>query len=130
MELILNVVWVLTAAAALACWWITDSRTKNKTGRELLSFVILLFILFPAISITDDLWAIHNPAETDILVRRSSGVSLHCDIVHHGPFVPLPNRFQPPTGAVIGFFVVSRRENNLHESPVHFTLSIRPPPVL
>jgi hypothetical protein len=63
-ELILNLAWVFVAAAALACWTLTFSRAetaRRSVVPQLLALGVLLLILFPAISITDDLWAVRNP---------------------------------------------------------------------
>ncbi len=45
---------------------------------------MLVMILFPVISVSDDLWSLQNPAETDTCQRRD----LHADLLqHHFPVV-------------------------------------------
>ena len=69
MELFLNTVWVLVAIASV-CFWV---RLGRRTDAERLSFValaMLIVMLFPVISVSDDLWSIQNPAETDTCQRR------------------------------------------------------------
>ena len=51
---------------------------------------MLLVILFPVISVSDDLWSVQNPAETDTCQRRD-----HRDLCSHTSFpavaaLPLP----------------------------------------
>lgn len=73
MELLSNLVW---AAVILALWgvWLADWRCRHGTsflprvGVQLLALVMLSAVLLPAISISDDLQAYHNPAE----VQRTS----------------------------------------------------------
>jgi hypothetical protein len=70
MELALNLVW-LFAAAALVCFW--KVQQHRRTGRrllELVSIAALIFILFPIISVTDDLQIAQSFVETDTTVRR------------------------------------------------------------
>lgn len=72
-ELLSNLVW---AAVILALWgvWLADWRRRHETsplpraGVQLLALAMLSAILLPAISISDDLQASHNPAE----VQRTS----------------------------------------------------------
>jgi hypothetical protein len=67
-ELLSNLVW---AAVILALWgvWLADWRCRHATsllpraGVQLLALAMLSAVLLPAISITDDLQAYHNPAE-------------------------------------------------------------------
>jgi hypothetical protein len=71
MELFLNSVWALVGIA-IVCLWLQHERS-NKTDRRLpfIALVMLIVILFPVISVSDDLWSIQNPAETDTCQRRN-----------------------------------------------------------
>lgn len=69
MELLLNSVWALVAIASV-CLWL---RLGRRTDAKRLSFValaMLIVMLFPVISVSDDLWSIQNPAETVTCQRR------------------------------------------------------------
>ena len=59
MELLLNLIWVATASAALATWILwrqsSDSDAVPKMLRGALVVVCVLALLFPVISISDDL---------------------------------------------------------------------------
>jgi hypothetical protein len=75
MELFLNLAWVLLAALMMSLWPRFAPRT-GPDGRvkdlrmQFVALAVLLLILFPVISVTDDLQAIQNPAETDSGLRR------------------------------------------------------------
>lgn len=133
MELILNLAWVLVAAAALASWSLVSRRVKGSSRRiapQLLALGVLLLILFPAISITDDLWAVRNPAETDILVRRHDEATHHLGALPHGQPVLLTGRYEGPSTAELGYAALPLQELPFHQAPARFAIVIRPPPVL
>jgi hypothetical protein len=74
-ELILNLVGVLVALAMVCLWlrWAPHGGFDRKT--QFVALALLILILFPVISVTDDLLAAQNPAETDSCVRRDHIVS-------------------------------------------------------
>lgn len=130
MELILNLVWALLAATVLVCWSLKHWRTNDTFGRRLLALAVLLCIVFPAVSISDDLWSLHNPAETDILLRRNDSAMHHQDTQPHRLMPILVVAFALPAVIVLGRAAVPQQECLYHKAPASFTLTIRPPPVL
>ena len=69
MELILNLVWGFLAIASI-CLWARVERTDCAERRpQLVALLMLIVVLFPVISVSDDLWSIQNPAETDSVQR-------------------------------------------------------------
>ena len=70
MELLLNLVWLLTAALLLRSWVRQSPRRGRNLTLQIAALAMLLLILFPVISVTDDLQAAQNPAETETLLRR------------------------------------------------------------
>jgi hypothetical protein len=74
-ELILNLVGVLVALAIVCLWlrWAPNAGFDRKT--QFVALALLILILFPIISVTDDLLAAQSPAETDSCVRRDHLVS-------------------------------------------------------
>lgn len=75
MEMTLNLAWV-----ALAVWmlwaWVRYAPREGAPGRvdwrvQLVALGLMILILLPAISLTDDLTAAHNPAEVDTYIRRN-----------------------------------------------------------
>src|SRR5271155_1871111 len=70
MELVLNIAWALLATVMFGLWLRHSPRTGADMRIQFAALAVLLLILFPVISVTDDLLAVQNPAETDCLVRR------------------------------------------------------------
>jgi hypothetical protein len=71
MEFFLNVAWTCLALMSLGLWLRHEHRTGTQRRMPLIALVMLLVILFPVISVSDDLWSIQNPAETDTCQRRN-----------------------------------------------------------
>jgi len=70
MEIFLNLVWAALALAGVSYWSCTQRRKCAEQGSPLVALAMLVVILFPVISVSDDLWSIQNPAETDTTQRR------------------------------------------------------------
>lgn len=75
MELLLNLVW-LALAVAVFCLWprVVPPAAVSRCG-QFVALTILTLVLFPVISITDDLLAAQNPAEIDCCLRKVHEVS-------------------------------------------------------
>jgi hypothetical protein len=70
METILNLAWVLLAGV-LACLWVRHAPRYGASQRmQVAALAVLILILFPVISVTDDLLAAQNPADIETYVRR------------------------------------------------------------
>ena len=90
MEFALNLVWLLSAVA-LVCAWLTQRRNPACRGWFPLAAVFALtLILFPVISVTDDLLTAHNPAETTSSVRRDNESAPAHPIFPAGASLPEP----------------------------------------
>jgi hypothetical protein len=95
MELVLNLAWILQAALMFCLWLRFAPRTgPNQRNldrrRQFVALTLLLLILFPVISVTDDLQAIQNAVETDSSLRRDHiAVNPH-SIFHMVAALPLP----------------------------------------
>jgi len=81
MEILLNLVWSLMGATLALLWFCsvltgrTGSPITPLAGRrtQLLALLLVLLILFPVISLSDDrMAATQNPAETDCSLRKGS----------------------------------------------------------
>jgi hypothetical protein len=70
MELVLNVAWLLLAVVMIFLWLRYAPRDGCNRRMQLVSLPVVIFILLPAISMTDDLLAAQNPAESDGCLRR------------------------------------------------------------
>ena len=70
MELVLNLAWAFLASIMVGLWLRLAVRTGVNLRMQFVALAVLLLILFPVISVTDDLQVAQNPAEADCLVRR------------------------------------------------------------
>ena len=70
MELFLNLAWLLLAGVLVCLWLQGEGREKAGCGRQLLAIAVLIAILFPVISMSDDLLAVQNAFEADNYPRR------------------------------------------------------------
>jgi len=127
MELALNLAWVMLAALMASLWLHVAPRTGSNRRMQLVALAALLLILFPVISVTDDLQAAQNLAETDCCQRRVHA----CSAAHwtHVPVTVLP----APVIAVITFGMVCRPVPGGYRAPAfdHPALGPiqnRPPP--
>lgn len=87
MELTLNLIWVALALAGLAGWLRTERAAQSSVRTQLVALAMLLLILFPVISVSDDFWAAQYPAEADSCMRRNE-LTAHAH--HIVPEVPMP----------------------------------------
>ena len=70
MELLLNLAW-LFVAGTLVCLWIHGKAQGKPDWRlQLISIAVLIAILFPVISMSDDLLATQTAFESDNFLRR------------------------------------------------------------
>lgn len=70
MELFLNLAWLAVAAAIVCLWLRSEGRNTPDRRRQLIAIAVLIAVLFPVISVSDDLLAIQNPSEVDNYLRR------------------------------------------------------------
>jgi hypothetical protein len=85
MEIFLNLAWVALSLVSVLFWLRCERRTGTERRPAMIALAMLLIILFPVISVSDDLWSIQNPAETDSCQRRNHNHIASCP---HSP-VPL-----------------------------------------
>ena len=78
MEIILNLAWAVCSAGLVWLW--LRHRGSNPAPRrvQLMALMMVVLLLLPVISLSDDLVAAQGPAETDCCVRRA----LHSNEVH------------------------------------------------
>jgi hypothetical protein len=129
MELLLNSVWALVGIA-IVCLWLQHERS-NKTDRRLpfIALVMLIVILFPVISVSDDLWSIQNPAETDTCQRRNHlGNSPH-SVLH--PVSAIPTTAFAGITFCSRFSIVPLEQSTVYvENPAFRSIQNRPPPAV
>ena len=126
MEVFLNCTWALVALLLIEMRNRTETRTGAHRRNSLVALAMLLVILFPVISVTDDLWSIQYPAETDTALRRN-----HLDAGTHFPLT----EFALPSSAFrtnVEFAwmgsIVAHRPARRPGSPLCSAILNRPPP--
>jgi hypothetical protein len=126
-ELALNFVWAALALLAFL-WWLRAGDHRRETRfAGLIALSLLLLILFPVISVTDDVWAWQNPAEADTSLRRSD------PLAHpHAPGSEFAIPSSPVTAdislAPVGFRPISQPAVIIQNSVPRPILFTRPPP--
>jgi hypothetical protein len=127
MELILNLAWVLMAASLVCVWLRFALRTQADRRLQFVALAVLLIILLPAISMTDDLQAAQNPAETDICLRRNHEcVNPHC-IIPVAAALPVPV-FAGPSFGILRLAAPGDLSAPVVDHPGLASIQNRPPP--
>lgn len=127
MELILNLAWAILAMAGLYAWVRLCPTSGNSRRAQFVALVMLLLILFPVVSVTDDIWAAHNPAEADVCLRRHELTAHSHTIVPDIPALPVAILMALPP-AYVGYAPVDQPlVPNLKATPSSSTFK-RPPP--
>lgn len=70
MELALNLAWLVLAICLYSLWLRFAPVGEGSRRMQWVALLLLIVILLPAISLTDDLQAAQNPAEIDTCLRR------------------------------------------------------------
>ncbi|MGO9319070.1 MAG: hypothetical protein ACLPXT_10725 [Terracidiphilus sp.] len=130
MELILNLFWALLATLMLWLWMRHAPRECLPRQTQLAALAVVILILLPIISVTDDLRMAQNPAEADayyLCTRRD-----HVAISSHSIF-PAVVMLPPPVIAKLSFgflrfAVLGNRPAPLVEIPALASIQNRPPP--
>src|ERR1700683_1045657 len=72
MEIVLNIAWAL-CSLGLFWFWLRSSVSDRVPRRtQMLALAMVVLLLLPVISLSDDLMAMQGPAETDSSIRRAS----------------------------------------------------------
>ena len=132
MELILNLVWTLLAALMFCLWLQFGVRIDHDRRMQLVALAVLILILFPVISVTDDLLVAQNPAEADayyLCTRRDHvAVSPH-SIFPAAAALPLPVFAQLASG-YSHFGTPCNRSAPVVDLPALAAIQNRPPPAV
>src|SRR5579871_4884005 len=70
MELLLNLAWMLVAGCLVCLWLRGKPESAPDRRRQLIAILVLIAVLFPVISVSDDLLAVQNAYEADNYLRR------------------------------------------------------------
>src|SRR5579863_1121031 len=110
METILNVTWLILAVVLVRLWFSHAPQDGASRRTQIAALFMLLVILFPVVSVTDDLWSLQNPAETDTCQRR--------DHLASHPHSIFPAVFALPECDITAQSVICGRLEALLQSPV------------
>lgn len=127
METFLNLAWVLLALVIVRLWMRYGAQQGATRQQQIAALAMLILILLPVISVTDDLQAAQNPAEYDICSRRDAVAgSLHS-------MFPAVAMLPPPVFAEIGFSFLGmaaplRMPVPAVDNPALWAIQNRPPP--
>jgi hypothetical protein len=128
MELALNLGWALVAFWMLCVWLRTAPRRTKDRRIQMVALAVVILILLPAISMTDDLAAAQNPAEIDCCARRGNDrVSNQHFINPTAASLPLPS-FTPISLAFAGSAAPVIPPSPSVENPSLTSIRNRPPP--
>ncbi len=96
MEFILNLAWAV-CSLGLVCLWlrkgVSDAHSRTV---QVLALAMVVLLLLPVISLSDDLVAAQGPAESDSCLRRA----LHSDELHPS-VVPASLTLPEPVGMAL-----------------------------
>lgn len=130
MELTLNLGWALVAVWILYAWVRMAPRTAMDRRTQFVALAVVIMILLPVISETDDLIAAQNPAEFDCSVyiarRDHDGSSPH-SIVPAAAAPPAP-AFAGLSFAYVHVAAPGYRAAPFVEHPALGPIQNRPPP--
>ena len=128
MELILNLAWLVLAVLMFWLWMRPALPSSASQRTQVIALLMLIVILFPVISVTDDLWAAQNPAELDCCARRHHAVSSPHSIFPAAATLPLPV-FAELSYGLLRSIAPGNRPAPLVVIPALASIQNRPPPV-
>jgi hypothetical protein len=128
MELTLNLGWILLAGCMFCLWLQYAPRSASDRRMQFVALAVLILVLLPAISMTDDLLAAQNPAEAVTSVRRDHDDSKLHPIVPIAAAPPVPILSAGMLCAAIAG-LACEMVAQLVKSPALSSIQNRPPPL-
>lgn len=128
MEIFLNLVWA-SVAALLVCLWLRFGEWDGtERRRQIIAVGVLIAILLPVISVSDDLLAMQRATETDTCQRRDQYLASNAHTVL--PFVAVlpPAVFDGLQFGFIRYIAPSALPTTSLSRPECAALQNRPPP--
>jgi hypothetical protein len=127
MELALNLAWIVLTALMYGLWLRFAPQEGSSRRAQLIALALVILILFPVISVTDDLITAQNPAETDCCQRKGHA----CTNAHLPPHPVAAIILPPDSGQPAGTIHFSMQGNLLSPQvtiPAMGSMENRPPP--
>jgi hypothetical protein len=127
MELVLNLGWLVLAT--LMCWlWLHYAPIRGADRRiQIVALALIILILFPVISVTDDIVALQNPAET-VSYERKDNVCAHAHDTLHPVVGTIPPLFAQLSFTLFCVAVLDNPHALAAKAPTMATVRNRPPP--
>jgi hypothetical protein len=127
METVLNLVWVLLAVVLVRLWILHGLRDGTSRRTQLAALAMMILILFPVISVTDDLQAAMTPTESESCVRRGHSVTSPHILFPVVAVLPPSVVAELPLGFV-GYVPPSNLSDPAVDNPAASAIQNRPPP--
>jgi hypothetical protein len=128
MEIILNLAWAACSIGLILLWVRVRDSDPSTRRVQLMALAMVVLLLLPVISLSDDLLAMQAPAETDSGARRVTVPSEYPSVATQ-PLMSLPE--ENLAGLLLsGFAQVSVERERLAPHPPVLIRSLdrRPPP--
>jgi hypothetical protein len=135
LELLFNVAW-LALSLGLVCFWFSSQRRHCRKSQgatlcvQIITLALLILILLPVVSLTDDLCATATPVEVEHFSRRGDLLPAHNIFLHtiSAALSGLPFHQDAPYQQYPG--LTSSDHIPGHPQTGHLSIAgIRPPPV-
>lgn len=128
MEILLNLAWAASAIVLVALWLRTRGRSGNNCRGQIIAIAVLVAILFPVISVSDDLMAAQCPSEADTSVRRNHLVSPDTNPVLPAIAIVSPPAFPGVTFRFLSYVSPGWAAESFAKTPALASIRNRPPP--
>ena len=128
MEIVLNIAWALCSLGLIWVWMRSNASDSVPRRTQILALAMVVLLLLPVISLSDDLLAMQGPAESDACLRRA----LQSDDTHSSvaatPFGLPEQRVTAPALSGYSQEVVEDYSPTTLANALTRSLDSRPPP--
>jgi hypothetical protein len=128
MEFVLNLAWAMLTLALLIVWLRGERSYPGNWRKAMIALGMLAAILFPVISITDDLQIASSPAEIECSLRQSHKADSASAALQLVAALP-PFLMTSPSFGFWGFVLPANGLSQAVDNPALSGIENRPPPV-
>jgi hypothetical protein len=133
LELLFNLIWVVLSTGLLGFWLSTKLRQQDDGVRsslrvQIAALAVLVIILFPVVSITDDLLVCTAPAKAEHLIRQDLQDLQHEHTSTTSHLIATLLSFQNPSGTLTSAHFCSSTEAVSSSEQYLSIVGNRPPP--
>jgi hypothetical protein len=127
-EIFLNFAWAVLAVTLVVLWLRLGCRLDQSRRSQIVAIAVLIAILFPVISVSDDLIAAQNPAETDNCQRRDHLTPGSAHLLQLAAVAPPSIRTGTAFG-IVQYVLPGKPALRVVARPALMSIANRPPPV-